>query len=229
MFTPENELEQALLRTASDASAAPELYRHLLQSSLIVLGTMGERLAIDTVKNEAGFFHPIFTSQTRLDTFRAGDSPSFRILGRTLFEATRGAQFIINPRSELTKTLMPEEISWCLENFRYVNIAVLKPQTYPTRLIKALCVLFASRRQLHTARLTYVATPGTDSGAHIVIGIEAEGDISRLAQEIFQAAAIAKPMHPIDVAYLDTKGAHHPLQEHLLTVQPFFMRSPKKV
>ena len=124
---------------------------------------------------------------------------------------------------------MPEEISWCLENFRNVNIAVLKPQTYPTRLIKALCVLFTSRTQLHTARLTYVATPGTDSGAHIIIGIEAEGDISRLAQEIFQAAAITKPSHPIDVAYLDTKGARHPLQEHLLTVQPFFMRSLEKV
>jgi hypothetical protein len=226
VFAPENELEQALLCTASNSSAAPELYRHLLESNLIVLGTMGERLALDTVKNELGFFHPIFTSQTRLDVFRAGDAPSFQIWGRALLEATRGAQFIINPRSDLTKTLMPEEISWCLENFRNISIAVLKPQTYPTKLIKALCVLFTNRRQLHTARLTYVATQGSDNGAHIVIGIEADGDISRLAQEISAAAAITNPGFPVDVAYLSTQGAVHPLQKHLLTIKPFFERVP---
>jgi hypothetical protein len=226
VFAPENELEQAMLRTASDSSTAPELYRHLLASNLIVLGTMGERLAIDTVKSEMGFFHPIFTSQTRLDAFRAGDAPSFQILGRTLLEATRGAQFIINPRSDLTKTLMPEEISWCLANFRNISISVLEPQTYPTQLIKALCVLFTSRAQLHTARLTYVATPGTDKEAHIVIGIEADGDISRLAQEIFAAAAVANPSFPVEVAYLGTQAAVHPLQKHLLTIRPFFERVP---
>ena len=67
---------------------------------------------------------------------------------------------------------------------------------------------------------------GAENEARIVIGIEADGDVPRLAQEIFAAAAIAQPSHPVDVVALNPQGAFNPLQKHLLTVQPFFERVP---
>lgn len=225
VFTPENDLERAMLQAASEPSRAPEFYRQLLEADLVVLGSRGEQLALDMVKTGAGFFHPLFTSPARLEAYSSDDLPNFTLAGRLLFENTRGAQFLINPRSTLAKTLLPDEISWCLDNFRGFQFSVLKPETYPTQLVKALCVLFASRSQVRTARLTHIAMPGNESRAHIIIGIEAGGDVSHLVEEIFAAAAITNPAHPVDVASLDTAVATHPLHQHILTVEPFY-RSP---
>nr|WP_243850809.1 enhanced serine sensitivity protein SseB C-terminal domain-containing protein [Rhizomicrobium electricum] len=213
-----------MLCAASDSSAARDFYRCLLESELIVLGTRGERLAIDVVKSGAGFFHTIFTSPARLTTFSSEVLSTFSIKGRALFEATGGARFIVNPRSSPAKILNPDEIAWCLENFRPAAFSVLKPEIYPARLVKALCVLFMNRSQLQSARLTYVAPPGKEDGARIVIGIEADGDIPRLVEEIFTAAAVTEPDFPVDVASLDTNIANHPLHKHLLTVEPFYRR-----
>lgn len=224
MFTPENELEQAMLRASMEASSAPEFYRLLLASGLVVLGSKGERLAIDVIKNGNRFFHPIFTSPARLDTFSSDPLPHFILTGRELLEASQGAQFIINPRSSLAKTLFPDEITWCLQNFRVAEFAVYKPDINAAQLIRALCVLFASRTQIHSARLTCVGMPSNPASAHIVIGIEADGEVPRLVEEIFAAAAVTNPKLPVDVASLDTKQATHPLHRHLLTVEPFFKR-----
>lgn len=225
MFTPENELEQAMLRASTEQASAPAFYRLLLECDLIVLGSRGERLAIDVVKNGNRFFHPIFTSPTRLDTFSSDPLPHFTLTGRALFEATRGAHFIINPRSPLAKTLFADEINWCLQNFRVVDFAVYKTDNHPTQLIKALCVLFANRTQIQTARITCVGMPNNAASARILIGIEADGEVPRLVEEIFAAAAVTNPKLPVDVASLDTKHATHPLHQHILTVKPFFKRT----
>jgi hypothetical protein len=82
-----------------------------------------------------------------------------------------------------------------------------------------------NRAQLQSARLTYVGPPGKKDDARIIIGIEADGDIPRLAEEIFAAAAVANPDLPVDVASLDSKIAEHPLHRHLLTVEPFYRRN----
>jgi hypothetical protein len=201
-----------------------EFYCRLFESELTVLGTKGERLAIDVVKNAAGFFHPVFTSPARLKTYSAEALPNFSVIGRPLFEATRGARFIVNPRSSPGKILFPDEIARCLESFRPTTFAILKSDTYPTQLVKALCILFTHRAQLHTARLTFVGNPANESEAYIVIGIEADGDIPRLVEEIVAAAAVTNPNLPVDVAWLDSKSAGNPLQQHLLTVEPFYKR-----
>jgi hypothetical protein len=193
-----------------------------LEADLIVLGSKGERLAIDMVKHGAGFFHPVFSSSSRLAAFTADALPHFSLTGRALFEATRGAPFILNPRSVPAKLLLPDEIAWILDNFRFVDLAVVKPKSYPTRIVKALCVLFASRTRLQTARISYVAPPG--EAARFVVGIEAEGDIPNLANEIFAVAAAADPAQPVDVVHLSPLRAGHPLQKHLLSLEPFFKR-----
>lgn len=224
VFTPENELEQAMLRAASDRTATNNFYRLLLESELIVLGSFGQNLVIDTLRTATGSYHPIFTSPVRRDAF-AADAAHFRMLGRTLFESTRGAKFLLNPRSRLAKTLTPDEINWFLNSFQNIDIAIVEPSTYPTRLIKALCVLCTSRSQVITARLAHMTMQEQNSDIHLVIGIEADGDISRLAQEIIEASATAKPGAIVDVVHIPSGDEFfHPLQKYLLTIQPFFRR-----
>jgi SseB protein. len=239
LFAGDNALELAMARAAADGGAAGDFYHQLMKSPLIVLGVKNGRLEIDTVRNGQGVFHPVFTSPSRLSAFGAAQAPHFEIDGRTLFEATKGAQFVVNPRSPLAKTLSAEEIAWCLETFAAAEIAFYQPKVYPTRLVKALCVLFTSRNQIRSARLTYAARPGRDPEPHIVIGIEAEAEVPRLAQEIFMAAEAANPGQTVEVVDLSpdglaagglaagdqAAGGAHPVQNHLMRIPPFYSRA----
>jgi hypothetical protein len=157
--------------------------------------------------------------------FSAVELPNFAISGRTLFEATRGAQFVINPGSGMGKTLSAEEIAWCLQSFPSTSLIVAQPKVFPTKLIKALCVLFTSRTLIRAAHLVYVAREGIDQEAHPMIGLEADGDVPRLAQEIFAAAEAVLPAVPVEVVYLDPKSELDPFQKHVLSVPPFYQRA----
>ena len=48
LFIPENELEQALVRAVKEPASAPDFYRLLLESQLLVLGTAEGREAAST-------------------------------------------------------------------------------------------------------------------------------------------------------------------------------------
>lgn len=226
-FTPENELEKTMLRAASDQSARPEFYRLLLDSELWLLGELGDGMSLETVQNNGVTYHPVFTALTRLKSLAPEGSPHFKLQGRTLFQVTRGAPFVINPGSELGKTLTAEEIAWVLDNFRSKrgDLLVAQPKVYPTKLVKALCVLFTSRALIKAAHLVYVAREGIDKAAHPMIGLEADGDVPRLAQEIFAIGEAVLPGEPLEVVYLDTSKTLDPLQTHLLNVAPFYRRA----
>ena len=224
-FTPENELEKTMLRAASDPQARPDFYRQLLGSNLTVLGVFGETMSIETVTNDRGKFHPVFTSPARMKEFVPPETDHFSIAARSLFLATRGAQFVVNPGAALGKTLEAEEIEWCLKSFPSASILVVQAKIYPAKLVKALCVLFTSRALIRVAHLVHVVREGIDDEPHPMIGLEADGDVPRLAQEIFAAAAAVHPGLPIEVVYLDPQGPLDPLQKHLASVPPFYRRT----
>jgi hypothetical protein len=225
-FLPENELEKTMLRAASDQSARPDFYRLLLTSELWLIGELGEGMSLETVQNNGVSYHPVFTALSRLKALAPDDCPHFKLAGRVLFEATRGARFVINPGSEFGKTMTPEEIAWFLGAFAQGrgDIIVAQPKVFPTKLVKSLCILFTSRSLIRAAHLVYVARDGIDQEAHPMIGLEADGDVPRLAQEIFEIAEAVLPGAPIEVVYLDTTKQLDPLQTHLLSVPPFYRR-----
>lgn len=225
-FTPENDLEKAMLQAAQDPQAHAPFYRLLLSSELIALGTLGQSLSLESVRGPAGEFHPIFSSPARVKALIAQPASSFAIEGRRLFEIAKGAQFVLNPGSTPDKILTADEIAWCLKTFPpAAELIVAQPKVYPTNLVKALCVLFTSRAAIQAAHLVYVARDGIDAKAHPMIGLEADGDVPRLAQEIFAAAEAVLPGEPVEVVYLDPTGPLDPLQNHLKSVPPFYRRA----
>jgi len=226
VFEPENELEQAMFLAASQEAARPEFYRVLMESDLLVLGELGEGMSIETLENNGRYFHPVFTSLTRLKAFVPGQMPYFTMQGRMLFASTRGAAFVVNPGAELGKILEPDEIAYWLDEHRQPGaIIVAQPKVYPKRLVKALCVLFTSRSRIKAAHLAYVAREGVDQEAHPLIGLEADGDVPRLVQEIQKVGAEALPGVPVDVLYLAPDDPPNPLQTHLLSIAPFYRRA----
>jgi hypothetical protein len=224
-IVPVNELEKAMLAAAVDDSARAQFYRLLLDSNLVVLGTFGETMTLETVRGPAGDFHPVFTAAERITALTGEPRPYFTIPGRQLFEITRGASFVLNAGLVPSKTLAAEELEWCLKQFPpNPNLIVAQPKVFPTRLVKALCVLFTSRAAIQAAHLVYVAREGIDAEAHPMIGLETDGDEPRLAQEIFEAAAVALPGTPVEVIIIEPQGSH-PLQKHLIGVPPFYRRA----
>ncbi len=225
-FTPENDLESAMLQAAANPSAQTDFYRLLLSSELVVLGTMADAITLETVQGPAGEFHPVFTSPARVEALKVGPLPQFTIQGRRLFEIAAGAEFVINPGSAPDRILKADEIDWCLKTFPPDGeIVVMQPKEYPATLVKGLSVLFSSRAAIEAAHLAFVARTGIDTEPHPMIGLEADGDVPRLAQEIFEAAAAIMPGAAVEVVYLDPRSPLDPLQQYLLSVPPFYRRT----
>jgi len=241
IFAPENRLEEAMLLAASQEQARPHFYRLLMESELFVLGDPGApeaagtlvhggNLSLDTVTNDGQIYHPVFTSALRMQQFTGEAMPYFRMLGRVLFAGTRGAHFVVNPKSELGKTLVPEEIAYWLAQIQApqpMAVRVGRPKVYPKKLVKALCMLFISRSLIEEAHLAFVARDDGTDEPHPLIGLVADGDVPRLVQEIFEVAAVALPGTPIDVVYIDPKGPLDPLMKHVLTIDSFYRRAPR--
>jgi hypothetical protein len=225
-FEPENELEKVMLLAASQEVARPQFYRLLLDSELVVLGELGKVMELDTIENQGRQFHAVFSSEKGLKEFLRGERAHFVARGRFLFQAAHGASFVLNPGSAVNKVLTPKEIVWCLEQNRQLSgdILVVRPKTHPRKLVKALCVLFTSRSRIKQAHLVHVMREGADTGPTPLIGLVAEEESPRLAEEVFKAAAEVMPGKRIDVLFLKP-GAPRPLQNHILNVPPFYRRT----
>jgi len=131
---PENELEKCLVQAVSDYSAQKGFYQKLLWNELFVLTSDHSTLenknqnsenntSIRFVIFESGHI-PIFTSLNRI--FDKGvvkkESPYVSLKGQDLFSATTGSTFILNPYSDYSKELVPEEIENLLNGTIYKKI-----------------------------------------------------------------------------------------------------------
>jgi len=131
---PENELEKCLVQAVSDYSAQKGFYQKLLWNELFVLTSDHSTLenknqnsenntSIRFVIFESGHI-PIFTSLNRI--FDKGvvkkESPYVSLKGQDLFSATTGSTFILNPYSDHSKELVPEEIENLLNGTIYKKI-----------------------------------------------------------------------------------------------------------
>ena len=131
---PQNELEQCLMRAASETSAQKEFYQKLLWNQLYVLTTEDDAikeglqtLETDTTVQFVTFEDgqiPVFTSTNRF--FDKGvikeEVPYMSLKGQDLFELAKGATFVLNPYSDYGKELIPEEIENLLNGTIYDKI-----------------------------------------------------------------------------------------------------------
>jgi tetratricopeptide (TPR) repeat protein len=131
---PENELEQCLLNAKSDALAQKNFYQKLLWNQLLVLTAdhsnseaelqiLEKHSEVQLVTFENGQI-PVFTSANRIfdKNVVKTEVPYMSIKGHDLFEAAKGATFILNPYSDYRKELIPEEIENLMNGTIYGKI-----------------------------------------------------------------------------------------------------------
>jgi hypothetical protein len=242
-FVPQNRLEEALLRAQTEVPAREEFYKLLKSEALAVPGDCGAReegavaiagdvLNTPVMRINGRQYCPVFSSVERLKHFR--DTPFFFIPGGELFQAKSGAEFLLNPGSDIGKVLTRDEVAYCLDPSAPRRDAATnrrvhyrEPKIYPQKLVDALRVLFANRGDVLSAYLLEVAFSERDEPPHPLIGIEAAGDWRKTFAEVSEITGNLLPDIIVDVIPLDRAKPMDELAVTLLKTAPFYVRDTK--
>jgi SseB protein N-terminal domain len=131
MFTPQNELETALVRADENPAALAEFERLLLASSIYIIGQNegaksgdetakladGTAVQLAAIRRGATEFIPIFTSVERLQIYfeqSIRNSLIRRYLtmtGQAFFETAKGKPFLLNPGFDHSREIHTAEVA----------------------------------------------------------------------------------------------------------------------
>ena len=237
-FISENELERALVNAVKSPASAPDFYRLLLESDLLVMGTVegqesaseefalapGSRVNLVTGVKNGGAFLPVFSSLPRMQEYVKQETKFLRINGRVLLDLTRGAPVTLNPASEYGKELTPQEVAQLLEPpvNRGQPRTITGEADYPVPLVETLKAVFAARADIEAAWMIKVAFADRDE-PHPLVGVETLGDWPSLMQAIEAAAERNIPGMVFDLQRID-RARPNSLTDALLQVPPFYQR-----
>lgn len=231
-FVSENRLEEALVRAVESPATAPDFYRLLLESELLVLGTVegqedatsqfslapGGQLALVTGERNGERFLPVFSSLPRMQAYVKDESRYLSVNGRALLDLTRGAPVILNPGSDYGREFTPQQIEQLLDSG--VTVAMGEAD-YPLALANALTGVFEKDSGVQAAWMINIAQGGE---SHPLVGIETTGDMAALVAEIERTAQEKVPGMIFDLQRVDRAQPAH-MANALLGTQPFYQRT----
>jgi len=246
----ENALEKSLRLAADEPAHRPDFLRTLLNSNVYVLGTAGTgegkvRLEAGSnisiahwQKNDDSIVIPFFSSLQTLQRSITSEESYLEIPVRSLFEITLGTHLVLNPKSPYGKEFFPEEVRHLLADGigekpvqrtveKNTQVLLGQPSQYPSKMLSSLSQLLAGHRNVTRAFLALMHAPSSDLKPHLIIGIEADGDIERVIREAGSVAHDSAPDgDPVDLYRVrkDDSG----LSEYFITqTTPFYERKPK--
>jgi hypothetical protein len=237
-FISENALERALVKAVKDPASAPDFYRLLLESDLLVMGTVegqegatekftlapGGRINLVTGVKDGGNFLPVFSSLSRMQDYVKQESKYLCVNGRALLDLTRGAPVILNPASEYGKELTPQQVAQLLDP----QAVPRRPRTiigeadYPMPLVDTLTTVFETRPDIEAAWMIQVTFADRDA-PHPLVGVETTGDWPSLMRAVEDAAHQRIPGMVFDLQRID-RAHPNSLTDALLQVPPFYQR-----
>ncbi len=249
MEIEENALERALRRAADEPAERPEFYRLLLESTVFVIGTSGqlseERETLEAGSNvqiqnwqrqDGSPVIPFFSSIEALQRAIDREESYMALPARPLFEMTRGATLVLNPRSDYGKEFFPNEIESLLSdgiNKRPAQRVVKKetkvllgqPKDYPAAIVASLTTLLSKHSNVKAAYVALMHDPSVDEKPHLVIGIEADNHFEKVIREAGTVAGDMAPGgEPVDLVRV-VRGESGLSQYFVDEVKPFYERT----
>ena len=251
MQTEDNILEIALELAASEPAHRPEFYRLLLESTIFIIGSSGQLTegdeglitlkantkieVVNWVRPDGSSVIPFFSSLRALQLAITSDEKYLALPARTFFEITRGAELILNPRSEFGKEFTPTEVEALLtEGVNQVatpmvaekatEVLLGQPANYPKNMVASLTTLLAKHSNVKAAYLAQIYNRSHDEKPHLIVGIEADGDFESVIHDAGTVAADTAPAgEPVDLMRI-TRGESGIGQYFLEKVKPFYER-----
>ncbi len=245
----ENKLEQLLRTAATEPAHRPEFYATLLDSLVYILGftddgedghetlEAGRSISIQHWERPDGVpVIPFFSSLAVVQESIDAEQSYIELPARALFEMTSGANLVLNPRSEFGKEFSPEEIAWLLEGRvgapysrrsidANTNLILSEPSEPPAQLIDSLITLFLKHKNVNRAFLGLMHDPDVDEHPHLLIGIDAEGEIDRVFAEAGSVAVDTSPDGEVVDLVRVVEGDDGVSGYFLNNTKPFYDRS----
>ena len=249
MQTEDNILEIALELAASEPAHRPEFYRLLLESTIFIIGASGQLTegdeglitlkantqiqVVNWVRPDGSSVIPFFSSLRALQLAITSDEKYLALPARTFFKITRGAELILNPRSEFGKEFKPAEVEALLTEGvnqvatplvaeRATEVLLGQPADYPTAMVASLTTLLAKHRNVKAAYLALMHDTSRDEKPHLIVGIEADGDFESVIRDAGTVAADTAPAgEPVDLMRI-TREESGIGQYFLEKVKPFY-------
>jgi len=221
----ENKLEEILRLAANEPAHRPQFCEILLDSQVFLLGTTGASGTDGEINLEAGsniqiqhwekadsspvipFFSSLEVLQKSINT-----EESYLVLPvRSLFEMTQGTTLFLNPKSDYGKEFIPEEVAHLLSigisqapSQRVVEketkVLLGQPSNYPSKMINSLTQLLKKHNNVKKAYLALMHDTSVDEKPHLIVGIEAEGDIEKVMRQAGNVAGDTAPEgEPVDL------------------------------
>ncbi|MEX6504058.1 enhanced serine sensitivity protein SseB [Pseudomonas zhanjiangensis] len=240
----ENTLEKSLRLAANEPAHRPEFFRTLLNSTVYVLGTAGAEEG--TVNLEAGskirILHwekqdgtpaiPFFSSLEILQQSIDAEQSYLELPAKSLLEMTLGTNLFLNPKSPYGKEFTPEEVQHLLSEGigrkaiqrtvpKETKVLLGQPEKYPSEMVDSLTQLLAKHHNVKRAFLALMHDASVDEKPHLVVGIEADGDIELVLREAGNVAGDTAPDdEPVDLCLVSEGEAG--LSNYFLTqTKPF--------
>ena len=251
MQTEDNILEIALELAASEPAHRPEFYRLLLESTIFILGSSGQLTegdealitlkantpieVVNWVRPDGSSVIPFFSSLRTLQLAITSDEKYLALPARTFFEITRGAELILNPRSEFGKEFTSAEVEALLTEGvnkvatpmvaeKATEILLGQPADYPKAMVASLTTLLGKHSNVRAAYLAQIYNRSHDEKPHLIVGIEADGDFENVVHEAGTVAADTAPAgEPVDLMRI-TRGESGIGKYFLEKVKPFYER-----
>jgi hypothetical protein len=221
----ENKLEELLRLAADEPAHRPQFCEVLMNSHVYLLGSTCEPGTDGEVNLEAGskiqIQHwqkpdgspviPFFSSLEVLEKSIEAEESYLALHVRSLFEMTQGDTLFLNPKSDYGKEFIPQEVEHLLSigvsqasSKRVVEketkVLLGQPSNYPSKMVDSLTQLLAKHRNVKKAYLSLMHDTTVDEKPHLIIGIEAEGDIEKVMREAGNVAGDTAPEgEPVDL------------------------------
>jgi hypothetical protein len=247
MDTDASPLERALRLAATDPAARPDFYRELLEAEIFVIGESGARPEGAWTAQEGESISlqhwskpdgttvlPFFSSLAALQRALEHEVTYYQLPARAFLEMTQGTTLVLDPRSEYGKEFAPGEIVALLAGGlthpaerlvieEATQVLLAQPAQRPDALIDGVRSFLAKRPAARRAWLALMHIPTQDPEPHLVIGIEADGDIETLLAEIGNVAADLAG-GPVDL--IQVRAGEEGLSRYFLEgVEPFYSRA----
>jgi hypothetical protein len=234
-------LERALVRAVKEPAAAPDFYRLLLESHLLVMGTAegqegaveefslapGNQISLVTALKDGHQYLPVFSSVTRMQEFVKQESKYLSIRGHDLLDLTRGAPVILNPASEYGKELTAEQVGQLLGPRRPVGAprTIISDTNYPLPLVEALVRVFKAHPDVDAAWMIQITLDDQTENLRPLVGVETDNSAGfRALVEAIQQEANSSGLNMMfDVQRIDRRNPTS-LSQALLQVPPFYIR-----
>jgi type III secretion system (T3SS) SseB-like protein len=240
LFIPENPLEEALVKAVKYPAMAQDFYRLLLDSDVLVMGTVtaaqggesgtvtagpGSKFDLVTGEKDGMRFLPVFTALPRMQAYAKAECKYVALKGRALLELTRGAPVTVNPGSEYGSELTAAEIARLLspDGPRAVPLTVYPELELPLPLASALSELFDKRGDVQMAWMVQVHPEGEPMP---LVGIQTSADMDALMAEIDAMAQAKLPGLVFDVQQVDPLRPAA-MAEVLMQAKPFYPRTSR--